>query len=457
MMPEMSDIQVVVMMGGLATRLKGLAANCPKPLLPVNDRPFFDYELSLLKLAGFKKFLFCTGHMSEEIEAYYKDGTSRDITIAYSKEPEDEEGNTRLLGTGGAIRHAYGLLEEDFLLVYADSFMDINYKEVVYRYFEAKAFGALSLMTLLKNNGNYDTSNVVYKDGRIELYDKKHCVEEMEHIDYGVNMFSKEIFASREDGEVFDLGDLQHELSKEGKLAGLVVDRRFYEIGRPEPYREFTDYARARFDTKRKAAFLDRDGVLNEIVFNEDTEQLDSPMKTDELVLTKGAKDAVKSLKDAGFYVFVVTNQPAAAKGKTSLGNLWDINKHLMELIPEIDEVFVCLHHPKGAAMCREKTLIRECNCRKPKDGLIREAMAKYAVDIEGSYMVGDSFTDIKCGISAGVKTVFIGNFKCDTCKKLENTPPDFVAEDILEAAAYMTGQGIDGAHTGSNGRGCIR
>ncbi|MCR5748030.1 MAG: NTP transferase domain-containing protein, partial [Lachnospiraceae bacterium] len=147
----MEDIQVVVMMGGIGSRLGEIVADCPKPLLPVGSRPFFEYELTLLKAAGLRRFLFCTGYLSSEIEDHFGNGESFGVEIDYQKDSVDEYGKAALLGTGGALRHAYPKLEEDFMLVYADSFMDINYREVVYRYFEAKRNGAKSLMTLLRN------------------------------------------------------------------------------------------------------------------------------------------------------------------------------------------------------------------------------------------------------------------------------------------------------------------
>ena len=434
MMPVISDIQVVVMMGGTGSRLGDMVASCPKPMLPVNDRPFFEYELKLLVLAGFRRFLFCTGYLSSEIEDCFGYGSKYGVSIDYQKDSQDEDGNAVLLGTGGALRHAYPRLDEDFLLVYADSFMDIDYREVVWRYFEAKHNGKLSLMTLLRNGGRFDASNVIYRDGNLLLYDKKLKDPAMDHIDYGVNMFTRSVLEKYQDGDRFDLSDIQHELSLAGKLEGLLVTRRFYEIGRPESYREFIEYARERFDTTRKAAFLDRDGVLSEILYNEDTEQLDTAMRPDELRLIPGAAEAVASLKEAGYYVFIVTNQPGAAKGKTSLGLIYDTNKRLMELIPGIDEVFMCPHHPKGEKRSREQNLIRVCECRKPGTGMIDDACAKYAVDKAGSFMAGDSCTDIECGRKAGVSTVFIGDYKCDMCARLSYDKPDMIAGSLAEA-----------------------
>ncbi len=469
MTPRMEDVQVVVMMGGVGSRLGEIVASCPKPLLPVgkclpaNGKdlckplrmpsgtrlcklegiPFFEYELRLLITAGFRKYLFCTGYLSSEIEDYFGCGEKYEVDIKYQKDSQDEDGNAILLGTGGALRHAYPKLEEDFLLVYADSFMDIDYREAVYRYFDAKEKGALSLMTLLRNGGRFDKSNVIYKDGELKLYDKLDPVPDMDHIDYGVNLFSRSVLDGYADGEVFDLSLIQHELSLEGRLYGLVVDRRFYEIGRPDPYKEFIGYAAERFEKPKKAAFLDRDGVMNGLVYNDDTELIDSPMKPDELELLPGAAAAVAKLKAAGYYVFIITNQPAAAKGKTSLGNIFDINKKLRELAPGIDEVFACLHHPKGSEYSKERNLIGGCSCRKPKTGLIDEARAKYAIDMEASFMAGDSYTDVTCGRAAGLRTVFIGDYKCDICARLEYDKPDIIAPSLNEAVDKILDGGL--------------
>ena len=252
-------------------------------------------------------------------------------------------------------------------------------------------------------------------------------------------MFSKSVLSDRAKGEVFDLSDIQHELSKAGKLAGLTVRKRFYEIGRPDPYREFTEYAGERFDIPKKAAFLDRDGVLNEIVYNEDTEQLDSPLKVSELQLLPKAAEAVSELKKRGYYIFVVTNQPAAAKGKADPGTLMDINRKLTELIPEIDDVFVCMHHPVGSPRCKEKGLIRKCDCRKPGIGLIEEAAARYCIDMKASFMAGDSYTDIVCGKAAGLRTVFLGDLKCDICKRLSYDKPDIIASSLWDALGMLS------------------
>lgn len=453
-MKEPKDMQVVVLMGGLGTRLKEYTKECPKPLVEVEGKPFFDYSLKLLMHHGFKKFLFLIGYRAEMIEDYYGDGSSLGISITYCYDGKE------LLGTGGAVRRAYDLLEDDFLLMYGDSFMDIDYEETLYRYFEGKSRGMHALMTVLKNGNRFDKSNVIMDGNEIKLYDKMNTVPEMDYIDYGVCAYEKSLFTDEylkdmvdipSDGETndagmvnvkFDIALIQNRLSIEKKIAAHIVTKRFYEIGSPESLKEFREYVRRRFNESHPAVFLDRDGVLNEIVFNDDIEQMDSPQKPEQFKVLPGAADAIRKIKEKGYYVFLATNQPGAAKGKCKLKTLYDINTGFCEWLSgqgtDIDGVFMCPHYPKMSPQTKEGFLIKTCDCRKPKPGLILKPGDIYNIDYESSYMIGDSFTDIVAGQAAGVKTIFIGELKCDACKKLCDIEPDCIVHDVSEAADVL-------------------
>ena len=425
-MKDLEKLQVVVLMGGLGTRLKEHTRQCPKSLVQVGSVPFFDYELDLLKQWGFRRFLFLIGYQADMIEEYYGDGSKKGVSITYCMDGE------KLLGTGGAIRHALPYLDEDFLLIYGDSFMDINYEESVFRYYKGKETGHQALMTVLKNKDRFDKSNVIVQDGKIVLYDKHHTVPEMEYIDYGVCLYERSLFEDYEENVAFDIAEIQTRLSKEGKLAAHIVTKRFYEIGSPESLQEFGAYTEYRFREAHPAVFLDRDGVLNEIVYNEDTELFDSAANVSQFRLFPYAAQAVKEIKEMGYYVFVVTNQPSAAKGKTSVCNLYDINTALCEQV-EVDDVFMCLHYPNALPMSREPYLIKTCDCRKPKPGLLQKAADKYNLDLANSYMVGDSYTDVLAGRAMGVKTVLLGGMRCDVCQRLEYQKPDYILQDLSE------------------------
>ena len=435
-MKNLKDMQIVVLMGGLGTRLKDYTKERPKSLVLVNGRPFFDYQLKLLMAWGFEKFLFLIGYHAEMIEEYYGDGTDKGISIRYCYDGD------KLLGTGGAIRNAYSYLEDDFILIYGDSFMDIDYAQTVYRYERGKERGCRALMTVLKNNNCFDKSNVVMDGNRLVLYDKHNTTPDMDYIDYGVCAYEKSLFADYEEGAAFDIAELQNRLSVEGKLTPQIVTKRFYEIGSPKSLKEFSEYAKKRFETCIPAVFLDRDGVINEIVFNEDTELMDSPLSIEEYDFLPKAAEAIKIISEKGYYVFVVTNQPAAAKGKTTLERLYDINTYMIEALKSegayIDDLFMCPHYTKKLKTTREDFLIKQCDCRKPKPGMIYKALRKYKIDLKRSYMAGDSCSDVEAGGAAGLNTVFLGTYKCDACKKLSDLEPDYIAADLMELAEFL-------------------
>jgi len=427
-----ANVQVAVLMGGLGTRLKDYTKTCPKALVEVNGRPFFDYQLDLLIAWGFRKFVFLIGYKADMVEEYYGDGSSRGISISYSYDGE------KLLGTGGAVRRACKYLEDDFLLIYGDSFMDIDYAETLYRYERGKAEGARALMTVLRNNNRFDKSNVIMSDGRLTLYDKHNPTPDMDYIDYGVCMYEKSLFESFPEDEAFDIATIQHELSVKGEMVPQIVTKRFYEIGSPESLAEFSGYANKRYNEYHPAVFVDRDGVINEILWNDDIEQLDSPMKVSQFKFLPHVAEALRECKDKGYYIFVVTNQPGAAKGKTDLATLYDINTYMIDALAEqnveIDDLFMCPHYPKELPQTKEKFLIKKCNCRKPEPGLILRAMRKYNIDMSSSFMIGDSCSDVVAGSAVGLQTIFLGDLKCDLCKKLGDISPTFIAKDLADA-----------------------
>lgn len=441
-----ADMQVAVLMGGMGTRLKELTTDRPKPLADVDGKAFFEYEFALLLRAGFRRFVFLVGYHAGMIEDYFGNGSyyGEGVSIQYSHDGE------RLLGTGGAVVNALPLLEEDFLLIYADSFMDVDYFEIVYRYWLGKQDGKKTLMAVMENRDRFDRSNVLFQDGEILVYDKKNPLPGMGHIDYGIEAFSREVFESLPGGENIDLSDIQKGLVRAGMCAVCEVTSRFYEIGTPESLEEFREFAHRRFHEPHRACFLDRDGVISEIVFNEDAEQMDSPLSIDEFRFLEGAVEGMSVLVDAGYEIYVVTNQPAAAKGKTTLAMLYDINRHMVKLLKgmgiEISGVLMCPHHPKGSRNAGETFLIADCGCRKPNPGMITKILETHCIDLDRSCMVGDSHTDIAAGKAAGIRTVLLGDYKCDICAKLKYSRPDIICQNLKDAAGKLSGEQQDNA-----------
>lgn len=435
-MPEMENVQVVVLMGGTGSRLADMTKSVPKPMLSVCGEPFFLYQFRLLLLAGFKKFLFLVGYYAEQIRDYFADGSKYGVQIDYCYDGPDR------LGTAGAIVQAYDKLDDSFLLLYGDTLLDIDYYEIVYRFYLGKLNEQTSLMAVYRNEDRLDISNVNFKDGVIVEYNKRIPTETMHYIDYGISAFDRKVFAGFQRGDYVDLSDIQMKQASEKLMTACVVRKRFYEIGTPVSFAYFEEYAQKRYCQPQRAVFVDRDGVINEIVLNDDTGQLDSPLGIDEFSFMDGAVEGLRTLKEKGYLLFIITNQPAAAKGKTSLERLYDVNGHMLDKLNangiEIDDIQMCPHHPTGSSRSGEKFLIRKCGCRKPGIKMIDNILKKYCIDIKTSYMIGDSFTDIQAGKRAGLRTAFIGDFKCDVCRMLSQNKPDLMGKSLVEIAKKL-------------------
>lgn len=221
-MPETVLPPVVILAGGLATRLRPLTEVVPKAMLDVNGQPFVAHQLRLLRARGVTRVVLCTGHMSERIESFVGDGAAFDLEVTFS-----HDGPT-LLGTAGAVRRALPLAGEFFFVLYGDAYLPCDYRAV----WEAFARSArLALMTVFRNEDRWDASNVEFRDGIIIAYSKTEKSERMRHIDYGLGVFSAAAFAALPDAQPYDLARLYGDLLHQGQLAGYEVRERFYEVG----------------------------------------------------------------------------------------------------------------------------------------------------------------------------------------------------------------------------------
>ena len=217
------DIPVVILAGGLATRLRPITERIPKSLVPVAGKPFLAHQLELLRSRGIRRAVLCIGYLGEMIQRDFgneKFGVKLDYAFDGPK----------LLGTGGAIKHALPLLGGEFFVLYGDSYLPVEYAPIA-DFFQRS--GRLGCMTVYRNEGKYDTSNVVFAGGEIKVYDKKAKLPEMRHIDYGLSLFKAAAFDSYLAGQPFDLAEVMGKLVREKQLAGYEVRERFYEIGSP--------------------------------------------------------------------------------------------------------------------------------------------------------------------------------------------------------------------------------
>jgi NDP-sugar pyrophosphorylase family protein len=232
-----SHMQCVILAGGLGTRMRPLTDIRPKTLLPVAGRPFAWHQMRWLAEQGVDDVVYCIGHQGEQIREYWAIEAPPVRSLRYV-----DEGN-ELRGTGGALRLALEtrVLDESFFVLYGDSLLPIEFGPV-WSAFEAS--GSPALMTVLKNEGRWDRSNVIYAKGRVELYAKNgdpSMQAQMQFIDYGLSVLRRSVIADIEE-PIFDLSAVFHRLSKQGQLAGYEVMERFYEIGSPEGLRDLEKY-----------------------------------------------------------------------------------------------------------------------------------------------------------------------------------------------------------------------
>jgi MurNAc alpha-1-phosphate uridylyltransferase len=218
-------LPVAILAGGLAKRMRPVTETMPKSLIPVAGKPFIFHQLRLLKREGVERVVLCVGHLGEMIRDQVGDGTRFGVEIAYSFD------GAALLGTGGALLRALGLLGEASFVLYGDSYLDIAYRPVLDAF---RHSGKPALMTVFRNEGRWDTSNVLFDGSAIRRYDKKAPSPEMRHIDYGLGIVSRAAFAGWTAGTAFDLAEVYGALVVSGNLAGYEITRRFYEIGTPQ-------------------------------------------------------------------------------------------------------------------------------------------------------------------------------------------------------------------------------
>jgi N-acetyl-alpha-D-muramate 1-phosphate uridylyltransferase len=222
--PAAHDLSVAILAGGMATRLLPVTRTIPKCMVEVAGRPFIEHQLGLLSRGGFRKIVLCLGHLGEQVVEHVGDGSAFGVETAYSHDGPVP------LGTGGALRQALPLLTDPFFVLYGDSYLPTDFRPVAEAFLDADALGC---MTVHRNDGRWDRSNVWFEDGRIRLHHKRGPDDRMRHIDYGLGLLRHAAFRFAPTQGPFDLATLYETLVEDGRMTGHEVASRFYEIGSP--------------------------------------------------------------------------------------------------------------------------------------------------------------------------------------------------------------------------------
>ena len=409
-------MKTILMAGGRGTRISELFPDIPKPLIPIESIPVLEREIISLRDQGFIDIILTIGYMAEKIQSYFGDGSNLGVHIDYFVEDKP-------LGNAGAL--FFLNLEEDFLLLNADAVFDVDFNRMVEFH---KSHGGLVTLFTHPNSHPYDSGLIVADDNnevqawlakedvRPEFYKNRvnaglHVISPKALQLSGVN--KDEIGKEDENGKIKKV-DLDRQILKPlcGTHTMFCYDSPEYvkDMGTPERYHSVCkDFEKGvvqakNLKNKQKAIFLDRDGTINKYVGF-----LRSP---EELELLPDAAEAIKLINTSGYLAVVITNQPVIARGEVTWEGLGEIhNKMETELGKQgayLDGIYFCPHHPHKGYEGEITELKFDCDCRKPKPGLLFKAAEDLNIELKNSYMIGDSDSDVQAGESAGCKGIRI-------------------------------------------------
>jgi len=392
------------MAGGKGTRIASMAGDVPKPMIRVCGKPILEHQINCLAKNGLTDITIVVGHLGDHIKDYFGNGGDFGCRISYYTETEP-------LGTAGALYRLEDL-PGDFILLNGDLIFDIDFSRMIAFHREKNALATLAVHP---NNHPFDSSLIACDDdGRVTgwLNKEDDRLYYNNIVNAGIHILSAGILENRR--QTVDKVDLDRDILKPAIQGGRIFAYRTPEyirdMGTPERFAEVSadienGVVKARnLAAKQKAVFLDRDGTVN---------TLDNFVKTtDDFELIDGAAAAVGIINRLGFLAIVVTNQPVIARGEVDFETLDLIHQKMETELGKhgafIDDVFFCPHHPdKGFPGERPEYKI-DCECRKPKPGMILRAAQKYNVDLSLSYMVGDHVRDVRAGINAECVPVFL-------------------------------------------------
>lgn len=426
-------LKTVIMAGGFGKRAQSIDSTIPKPLIKIAGKPVLQYEIECLVSQGFTDIILTVCHMADKIKEYFGDGSRFGAAITYFHEEEP-------LGNAGALFKLWesGELTDSFLLLNADAMFDIDFGRFV-RFHQGHH--ALASLFTHPNSHPYDSGLMIVKDGVVVRWLTKEDTRPVYYknrVNAGLHILSTELLRLSDikpsevrSGHRVDLDrDLLKPLVPTGRIFAYDSPEYVKDMGTPERFEQVSkDFANGRVAGRnlrnpQKAIFLDRDGTINKYV---------SFLKNiDDFELLPGAAKAIRQINDAGYLCIVITNQPVIARGELTAAGLDEIHNKMETLLGNagafVDAVYYCPHHPDKGFAGEVSALKIECNCRKPKPGMLLQAAEDFHIDLSESVMIGDDVRDVQAGKNAGCHTILIHDGEC------QDYGQDGTAESLLDA-----------------------
>jgi D,D-heptose 1,7-bisphosphate phosphatase len=393
------------MAGGKGTRIASIAPDIPKPMITVDGKPVLERQIECLARNNISEIIIVTGHLGGVIKDYFSDGRGFGCRITFFEEVVP-------LGSAGALYEIQDELDDDFLLINGDIIFDVDFERFIGFY---RRCGAEAALAVHPNSHPFDSALIETDgEGRVVAWLNKEDPREYyrNQVNAGIHILSKKLLEAAP--RVREKTDLDRDILKPAVPRGRVFAYRTPEyikdMGTPERYLQVERDVRCgivsgkNLANPQRAVFIDRDGTIT---------RLDGFVtKPEQLHLIDGAADAIRRINEKGILAIVITNQPVIARGECTVETLDLIHQRMETLLGAegayVDDIFYCPHHPdKGFAGERPEYKI-DCECRKPKPGMILAAAKKYNIDLPRSFMIGDSIRDAKAGIAAGCHPALI-------------------------------------------------
>lgn len=374
--------QAVIFAGGLGERLKPFTETNPKPMYPIQGRPFIEYLVEQIVSFGIRDIVILLGYLPEKVTEYLGDGSRYGAKITYCITPVEYDTQFRL-------KAAESDLQDEFLMMYCDNYCPVNFERLVRAYEEN---GAWIQFTAYANLDGYTKNNLkIAEDGQVLTYDKKRTQPDLQGVDIGYAIVSKKVLSLMSDQNENFEAVVYPQLVKQGLLYAAVTQHRYYSIGsfaRIELTQEFL--------SGQKYIFLDRDGTLD--VRPPKAQYVEKP---EDFIWLPGAREAVKKLKDAGYFIILVSNQAGIAMGRMTDEDVARVNEKMQDDLLEIgaciDAIYYCPHGWDST-----------CSCRKPKPGMLYQAQKDYSINLPECYLIGDDERDIQTAENADVKGILV-------------------------------------------------
>lgn len=404
--------QAVIFCGGIGERLRPITDNIPKPMVDVNGKPFLEHLINKLKTNGILEVVLLTGYKKEVIEDYFGNGLNFGINIKYSRGPVEWL-------TAKRLWEARDLIDDDFLLMYADNYVPFNLKKsILFHLDKKKILSFIVFSKPLNNNLRMDSNN------NIVHYDETRQADDLKYVELGYMIVNKKQILELMDDSNVSFNEIIKKLVEKREIAGLETKYNYHSISDMERLEKMKHYL-----SDKKIILIDRDGVINK-----KPAKGEYVLRKEDLILLEDSIKAMKKLSDKGFSFIIITNQPCVTKGLVSNEELADIHNHLLERLKEyginILEIFYCPHD-----------INEGCDCRKPNPGMIIEACNKYSIIPNKTVFIGDDERDCLTAFRANVKSVLIGeDYDLSLNLKYHKTyvEPDFSSKNLSDTVDFI-------------------